>query len=576
MGSTYVKEDRVTGNVTLWLKAGFLPFSIISASFINYLVGNSYPLRSPEVWIALCGIVPLALLISSLAGIRWRVCYAFGVAVLIALFLDIQFSNISELNKYSLIGLILGVIFFALKLKEKFYLILNVFFATWLVSSLVLPLGAAVTGAVHFIDKGHAVDSNPPPRIIHLIFDAHIGVEGIPTSTDLGKAVKEQIVNFYRQYDFVLYGRAYSHYFKTWEAIPNAFNYSAETKQEAWVTRGNVSGADWFPFRIRTNNYFKVLSQRHYHLNVVESDILDFCSDSDKNAALQGCTTYRARALGAIAHVNLPISQKIKLIIVGYVRSYYRFEAIRSIFQSIQPKFTLHGVPLLSWATDTSWIPNSSPFTSINTMAIMEGLWDEVLLVPPGNVFLAHLLLPHYPYLYKGDCSTHSSIEDWITGTNVADFRSLRDGQNISQLREEQNSLYFQQLRCLYTNLDKLFLRMKKAGVFDDSIIIIHGDHGSRNFRYEPTVENVDLLTEDDYKDAFSILYAIKIPGKPGGYDSSVLPLEQLFAQSLQIPQELLSVSTTGKFTPFVYLPSKKGGDFVKVAFPVFAQSGRQ
>jgi hypothetical protein len=266
----------------------------------------------------------------------------------------------------------------------------------------------------------------------------------------------------------------------------------------------------------------------------------------------------------------------MKLIIVGYVRSYYRFDAIHSAVRSIQPQFTLQGVPLLSWATDTSWVPNSSPFTSLNTMEIMEGVWDEVVMVPHGNVFLAHLLLPHFPYLYKEDCLTHRSTEDWITGTNVDGFRSLGDGQDIGQLREEQYSLYFQQLRCLYTNLDKLFLRMKQAGVFDDSIIIIHGDHGSRNFRYEPTVENVDLLTDDDYKDAFSILYAVKIPGKPGGYDRSVLPLEQLLAQSLQVPQEFLPAPTARKFTPFVYLPSKKGGDFMEVAFPVFSQSERQ
>jgi hypothetical protein len=571
MGSTFFQEDRVRRNIVLWLKTSFLPFLIFSASFITYLAGNSYPLISPEVWIALCGIGLLALVVTSFTVNQWRVCYALVVAVLIALFLDKQFGDIADMNKFSLIGLILGVIVFALKLKEKFYLTMTAFFATWLISTLVLPLWAEGPGAVHFVDKGHLVGSNSSPRIIHLILDAHIGIEGIPTNTGLGKAVKEQIVAFYHRYDFFVYGGAYSHYFRTWDAIPNAMNFSAEPKQNAWVTRAGPSS----PFRMRTNNYFRVLSQRHYHLNIVESDILDFCSDSDKNAALQGCTTYRAHALGALARVNLPVSQKVILVFLGYLKSSHRFLAIAPIYQSIQRKFTSHGVPLLSWAEDALWTPSSSFFGSINTMEIMEGLWDEVLMVPPGNVLFAHLLLPHYPYLYNADCSTHSSIEDWKTGTNFGEFRSLRNGQNSSQLREEQYSLYFQQLQCLYARLDKLFLGMKRAGVFDDSIIILHGDHGSRTFRHEPTPDNVALLTEDDYKDAFSTLYAIKIPGKPGGYDSSVLPLEQLLAQFLQIPQELRSV-TTGKFTPFVYLPSKKGGDFVEVAFPMFTQSGRQ
>jgi hypothetical protein len=571
MGTSSSQEDRVTRNIVQWLKPSLLPFLIISASFITYLAGNSYPLISPEVWIALCGIGLLALVVSSVTVNQWRGCYALVVAVLIALFLDKQFGDIAHINKFGLIGLILGVIVFALKLKEKFYLTMTAFFATWLVSTLVLLLWAEGSGAVHFVDNGRLVGSNAPPRIIHLILDAHIGIEGMPTNTDLGKAVKEQIVNFYHRYDFFLYGGAYSHYFRTWDAIPNALNFSAEPKQNAWVTRADNSS----PFRIRNNNYFKALSQRHYYLNVVESDILDFCSDSDSNAALQGCTTYRSHALGAITRVHLPVSQKVILVCVGYLKSSHRFLALAPMYQSLQRKFTSHGVPLLSEAEDALWTPSSSFFGSMNTMEIMDGLWDEVLRVPPGNVLFAHLLLPHYPYLYNADCSPHSSIEDWKTGTNFGEFRSLRNGQNSTQLREEQYQLYFQQLQCLYARLDTLFLGMKRAGVFDDSIIIVHGDHGSRTFRHEPTPENVALLTEDDYTDAFSTLYAIKIPGKPGGYDSAVLPLEQLLAQSLQIPQEL-RLGTTGKLTPFVYLPSKEGGAFLEVAFPMFAHSGRQ
>jgi hypothetical protein len=216
-------------------------------------------------------------------------------------------------------------------------------------------------------------------------------------------------------------------------------------------------------------------------------------------------------------------------------------------------------------------------------MAVMEELWDQILLFPPGNALFAHLIFPHYPYLYKEDCSISSFIEEWNSQELAVHFdeRYLGNGHgDISQRREQRYGHYFQQLQCLYAKLDKLFLGMKSAGIFDDSIIILHGDHGSRNNRYEPVAENVALLTEDDYKDAFSTLFAIKIPGKPGGYDNSVLPLEQLLAQCLQIPQEFQSATTRGKAKPFVYLRPEimpqDSRDMKEVVYPALAQNGRQ
>lgn len=558
-----------------WLKASFLPLLIISGSFIKYLVDNSYPLISPEVWIGLCGIGLLALLISSLTVSRWRVLYRPVMSVLVAFFLVMEFEKIDAINKYGLIGLALGTFFLCLKLKENLYPVMTVVFATLLATSLALSLWSKGLGTNHFANQGHIAGSNPPPRIIHLILDEHIGIEGIPTSTDFGKAVKERIANFYRKYDFFVYGGAYSHYFYTYNAIPNVLNFAAEAKDAALVAKGSAHR------RLYTNNYFRALLERNYTITAVRPDYLDVCSD--KRATPQRCISYGPNSLGGIANLkNLSVSQKGELVILGYLEHsrIYR-NGVHSMYRSIQPKLASLGIPLSSWTSESFWDQNAFWLAPIASMAVLDDLWGEILRAPPGNVVYAHVMLPHFPYLFKEDCSI-SPMEEWNSRelAYLFDERYLGNGhRDISQRREERYGRYFQQLQCVYAKLDELFLSMKSAGIFDDSIIILHGDHGSRNVQHEPITQNMALLTEDDYKDAFSTLYAIKIPGKPGGYDSSAHPLEELLAQSLQIPQELQSLKTTGTFKHFVYLnrkDGKDGEDMLEVAYPVFDQSWRQ
>ena len=571
MENTSYQEDKVASNGVQWLKVGVLPFLIISDAFIHYLVDNSYPLLTPEVWIGLCGIGILAVLISSVTTRRWRLSHRFINSVLAAIFLGMQFEKIAMINSYGLIGLVLGIFFLCLKLKDHLYPVMMAVFATSLASSLALSLWTEGSAAIHYVNQSRTVGSNVPPRIIHLILDEHIGIEGIPTNMDLGKAVKERITNFYRQYDFFVYGGAHSHYLYTMNAVPNLLNLSAEAKSDAFVTGLHQN-------KLKTNNYFKALLQKNYTITAVKTEFLDVCSD--ENAAPQHCIEYNLASLGGIANLNLPVSEKEEMIVLGYLEKSRTYRTIRSRYRSIQPELASHGIPLPAWA-DSFWEQNPFWLGSINTMAIMDKLWGQILMVPPGNVFFAHLIFPHFPYLYQEDCSI-SRYEEWNSRELYVlfDDRYLGIGHRDSQKREERYDRYFQQLHCLYSRLDKLFLSMKNAGIFDDSIIILHGDHGSRNVQHQPIKENLAQLTEDDYKDAFSTLYAIKIPGNPGGYDSSVYPLEELLAQSLQIPPQVPSLKTAEKPKPFVFLrPFDLQGNseaMTEVLYPALAQGGRQ
>jgi hypothetical protein len=108
---------------------------------------------------------------------------------------------------------------------------------------------------------------------------------------------------------------------------------------------------------------------------------------------------------------------------------------------------------------------------------------------------------------------------------------------------------------------------MQAAGIYDDSIIVVHGDHGSRIAINEPTANNQHVLTTQDLVDGFSTLFAMKLPGKPGGYDKSLRSLEQLFEEFAfeagLSPRKILSEKTE----PFVYLTAGPDKEFIRVPY---------
>ena len=225
----------------------------------------------------------------------------------------------------------------------------------------------------------------------------------------------------------------------------------------------------------------------------------------------------------------------------------------------MRPRLLSRGVPLPAWTWDTFELPAAA-----NTMAALPGLTEDILAMPPGSVMLAHLLFPHYPYIYKENCSIHASLQELkgrsLVSENMTEY-------NTAESREERYRLYLQQLQCLYVRLDQLFRQMQAAGIFENSIIILHGDHGSRIGLHDPYVENLDVLSKEDYTDAFSTLFAVKLPGKPGGYDLSIHPLEYLLAEALTLPVDSAAARTTKESEPYVYL--RRGGteDLVRVLY---------
>jgi hypothetical protein len=106
------------------------------------------------------------------------------------------------------------------------------------------------------------------------------------------------------------------------------------------------------------------------------------------------------------------------------------------------------------------------------------------------------------------------------------------------------------------------------AGVFGDSVVIVHGDHGGRLGLRLPTVKEQNQLTPADYGDGLSTLFAAKLPGKPGGYDPSLHAINELFVQTLSYAFGKTPPLSVPRGEPFAYLYNGSRKELLLVDMP--------
>jgi hypothetical protein len=121
-------------------------------------------------------------------------------------------------------------------------------------------------------------------------------------------------------------------------------------------------------------------------------------------------------------------------------------------FESYFPKFLT--VPLHQ---EKSPIPTEEQFKLkdsrpiVHHQAYREFLDLEAKLSPKNRYTFMHLIIPHHPYVLRKDCSFSSNLE---------------------------NTERIEQAACAYSLIKGLINHLKQVGRFDDSIIVIHADHG--------------------------------------------------------------------------------------------------
>jgi hypothetical protein len=485
--------------LALWL--------ILSAPFVILLGHHGYAYFKPEVLLILgataAGAAVLALAVG-LAGQRTRIVL---LALVLALFIDLHVTlpklpsivvAMLFLGTAAMLGLLLWV------LREHATKILSVTFIT-LIALTTLTADPRTSRVTHET-RPTAASRGDAPLFIHLLLDEHIGVEGLPREIHGARELRTELIDFYTRHGFRLFGGAYSQYANTFDAVPNLLNFASRDVSRTYL----VGGTDEREWHLKESAYFKMLQDRGYRLHVYQSTYMELCHA--RGVAPQSCTTYPVTSLGTIQDLDLRASEKARFVLTTLLMRSRMLRVLGVAYQRlVRAPLARVGLDVPDWRTEA---PSFGP---LPIPQMFEQLTDDILQHPRGHAFFAHLIMPHYPYVYDSRCALRPRSDDWLTN-HITPADSLV--YNTAQSRAQKYERYADQVRCVLTMLDRLLGTLESRGLLEHATFIVNGDHGSRIPTHFPSGATLagGVLTDSDYSDTFSTLYAIRAPGMEPGY----------------------------------------------------------
>jgi hypothetical protein len=158
-----------------------------------------------------------------------------------------------------------------------------------------------------------------------------------------------------------------------------------------------------------------------------------------------------------------------------------------------------------------------SPFAALKASTFIE---KDIETLQPGSYYLAHLLLPHGPYLLDAQCSYNGMTQ-------------IQKNANPSITE----NLYFQQALCANTLVKRFLSALERSPAKNDNIVIVHGDHGHKlltpGVREALSLVESKQFSQNDFRNSFSTLFAVRRQDKVAEISRGPSSLAHLLALSL-------------------------------------------
>jgi hypothetical protein len=477
-----------------WLAIFAAPTLVLLAIVLPFLRFHEYDLLLPESLILIAGAVALGIATGAVTMLRPATLRPALMALALCLFALYRQEIIGRIiptaqavaevtgNVSVVLGLMGAAIFLAIfaccyVLRQHINTVVATVFGTFVLSALFLP---TPTGGEPTTSGALPADLKDLPPVIHIILDEHIGLAGLPYDIEGSGAAARAIRSTYE--DFALYRRAYSSFGETQYSLSDLMNDEPGRDVTSLIYLNNAT------YVMRQNEWFDRLKGRGYAIKVYQSSWLDMCTES---TAVDACYTYPLHSINAVQRTSLPTLTRLS-ILLGKLQ--------------IGPN-----------------VPLPAPLAGREALVRFQSDFERA---PRGVAYIVHLMLPHYGFLYNADCS----LADPAAWEN----QPGRDGVGAEVAAAERRHayrLYFDQAVCTGHLMTKLFERLKRLGVYDEAIVIVHGDHGSRIA--ERTIRApADAITERDLLDHYSTLLALRQPDVTPGVREVPTDLQALFAET--------------------------------------------
>ncbi len=483
-------SDSLSGRI-------FILCVLIAVPLCRLLIDHRYGVLHPEVF-----VLGLAVFAAAVAGasIATRPIVFYTMVLVIIVLQSSSAVHVEFFPHVRGLWIVLGVAAASgammAAMGSKFFAVLLVYLAGVLFADTVTALAGPARA---FIEGAEATNgARDVQHVVYIVFDELIGLEGFPSDIEGSLQAKRDLEEVLLNNNFTVYPSAFSNYRSTSDSIPSIVN------NQLLKSTGQYFGQDEQRSGLKENRLFETYRKRGYAVRVYQSDYLGFAKSDGSSVVAR---TYKAEGLAAMHLIQMEWTQRLYQIVTIYLQT---DELWWSACQALLP------------------VRLQPSLYRMGPLAI-RGVWPSALAsdikTARGNtLFFAHLMLPHYPYVYRKD-GTVRGIDEWFHDANL-DF--YQEAEYRHWYRD-----YMEQVEFLTGQLREFLGDLRAAGVYDSTMVIIHGDHGSRlrlldvgeraarmKVLFEsprcPVVSRYDYVSAPPLRDLlnrFSTLLAIKLAG---------------------------------------------------------------
>jgi hypothetical protein len=484
--------DRTTATANRWVDYLVWPVALW-ASFFNLLNFHDYPLFRAEVLLVVLVLAAIGTLMAMVQRTaRPRLSFLF-TGLFAAIMIDLGVAIGLDWFCALWVGLTI-VCYFAESALLRLTLAAFTAVLLFQLATLTTGIGDQVRPENQAQNlQAKARSGATRPAIVHLVLDSYLGLDAMAQGPEVYRELRAEQAAFFAARGFQLYPRAYSRHARTMNSLPYLFAYGAPPAVRYSSTKYAV------PDEL---GYFTDLDKRGYRISVVTPAYVDFCVKQP----LSHCRTFESSGLTSMLGFKLGVVDRARILgltLLGLTN--IPNEAATTVQRGLNGLFGTAG----RWPYNRARL---FPLTSLNEMdRFTAGLAD----LKPGEVRLAHFLLPHDPYMLTPECVVKPEA------THLDEH-----GPGSAADREKG---YADQVRCLQRRIDKMLVALDRTKAGREAIVVLHGDHGSRIAPIEPYIGGPEL-TQREMLMSHAAFFAIRVPGETAGEVPGTYALDELMA----------------------------------------------
>lgn len=458
----------------LWLyaAAGAL---MVGGPMWRELYVHHYPVR-PEVFALTLVAAAIGTIVAAGSWLAGGLLGSAVFGVLLFLFVDLQL----DLEQRTYTAVVFGAcMVLAFVLVYRRAAISALALGAFYISSLIRPSLASPAAKPEGANA-----ARPDTLLVHIILDEQWGIGGLRAAGDSTTAAF--LADFYLNRGFEVYESAYSRHLFSAASIPAVLSLGEElgasTRKPAPYWR-----------RMERIPYFDRLRDLGYEIRVYQSTFLDVCTG---DVTVSSCEVQPANSIRNLGFFEG--SWVTRAMTAGRF-----FLNTRShVYEKLVAERTV-------WRRSVAG----------GGLAALHRLTNAIAAGPNGGTaFFVHVLLPHRPVRSDAECHILTDPSQHL-GYDFPEHPS-------DSLWRESLRLYGDQVRCAHRALGRVIEAIDRSVGRDRSIVIVHGDHGSRLHPEAPARDELESYTVDEINSNYPTLLAIRRPGVAAALRRDPIPLQ--------------------------------------------------